>query len=105
MFEPVPKAAPTAAALASLVGTYTSDEAETTLTVSVANGALTIRRRPDAVFTLAPLYADAFRAPQLGTIVFRRDAAGRVHALSVVEDRVWDLRFARIGAQTGTSQH
>ena len=26
---------------------------------------------------------------------FRRDAAGRVSALSVSQDRVWDMRFAR----------
>jgi len=44
---------------------------------------------------LKPLYADAFEAPQLGTVIFRRDAAGQVTALSVSQDRVWDLRFLR----------
>jgi len=98
IFERVPKASPRPAALDQLTGTYHSDEAETTLTVAVANGGLTITRRPDAMFKLTPLYADAFRAPQLGTIIFRRDAAGRVTALSVVDDRVWDLRFDRVAA-------
>jgi len=78
-------------------GTYHSDEAETSLTVAVANGDLSIARRPSAMFTLKPLYADAFNAPRLGTVIFRRDADGRVTGLSVVDDRVWDLRFAREG--------
>jgi hypothetical protein len=53
-----------------------------------------IRRRPDATFKLTPVYADAFDVPRLGLVIFRREA-GRVTALSVVEDRVWDLRFSR----------
>ena len=94
-FERVAEASPSAEQLRALAGTYTSDEAETTLTVAVQDGALTIKRRPDAVFGLTPLYADAFRAPQFGTVVFRRNASGAVTALSVVDGRVWDLRFAR----------
>ena len=94
-FRPVEKATPTPDQLRSLVGVYTSDEAETTLTVALSNDALVIKRRPDSEFTLTPLYADAFSAPRLGTVIFRRDATGRVTALSVVDDRVWDLRFAR----------
>jgi hypothetical protein len=43
---------------------------------------------------LSPLYADAFEAPQLGTVIFRRDGQ-RITGLSVSEDRVWDLRFER----------
>ena len=82
-------------------GTYSSNEAETTLTVAVANGNLTITRRPNAMFTLKPLYVDAFSAPRLGTIIFRRDAGGRVTALSVVDDRVWDMRFERVGGNGG----
>jgi hypothetical protein len=38
------------------------------------------------------------------TIVFRRDAAGRIAAMSVVNDRVWDLRFTRQGGAK-TSSH
>ena len=86
-------------------GTYVSDEAETTLTV-VANGdSLVIKRRPDATMKLTPIYADAFTAPQLGLVIFRRDArAARVAALSVVQERVWDLRFTRQPAPMKSSQ-
>jgi hypothetical protein len=52
---------------------------------------------------LTPLYADAFSAPQLGTIIFRRDAAGRVNALSIVEGRVWDMRFPRVDPRIAPS--
>jgi len=94
-FERVTAAKPSAQALEQYVGTYASDEAETVLRAVVENGRLVLKRRPDATIPLEPLYADAFQAPQLGTVIFRRDAGGRITALSVSEDRVWDLRFRR----------
>jgi hypothetical protein len=94
-YETVAPAAPTAAELAEFAGTYASDEAEAVLTAAVEHGALVLKRRPDAVITLMPSYKDAFTAVQLGTVIFRRDTAGHVTELSVVQDRVWDLRFAR----------
>jgi CubicO group peptidase (beta-lactamase class C family) len=83
--------------LAALVGTYVSDDAETTLTAAVANGKLVLRRRPDTTIALTPLYPDAFSADQgLGTVIFRRDASGRPTALSVVQDRVWNMPFGKL---------
>lgn len=38
--------------------------------------------------------ADAFGS-DLGTIIFRRDGEWQVHKFSVVQERVWDLRFQR----------
>jgi lysophospholipase L1-like esterase len=91
---------PTLAELETLAGRYVSDEAETTFTVRVREGALELAQRPATVYRLTPLYADAFDS-EVGTIVFRRDARGAVTALSVVQDRVWDLRFQRdAGAAT-----
>jgi hypothetical protein len=58
-------------------------------------GNLVLKRRPDTTLALTPLYSDAFEAPQLGTVICRRDAAQRITALSVSEDRVWNLRFER----------
>ena len=92
-YVPVQQAKPTAEQLASLAGTYASDEAEATMTAAVEGGGLVLKRRPDTVIKLTPLYADAFSAATLGTIIFRRDGAGRPIAFSVVQDRVWDLRF------------
>ncbi len=93
-FEKVAQAQPTAAALEALAGAYTSDDAEVSLRVQLRDGALEILRRPDSIFALSPLYADAFDS-ELGTIIFRRDEAGRPFEFSVVQDRVWDLRFRR----------
>lgn len=90
----VAQAAPTAAALEALAGTYTSEDAEVNLRAEVQDGALQLRRRPDSIFLLTPLYADAFDS-ELGTIIFRRDDAGEPVEFSVVQDRVWDLRFRR----------
>jgi CubicO group peptidase (beta-lactamase class C family) len=98
-FEQVAAAKPSAHDLEAYTGGYVSDEAETELRASVEHGALVLKRRPDTTIVLKPLYADAFDAPQLGTVIFRRDATGRVIALSVSQDRVWDLRFAKVRRQ------
>jgi hypothetical protein len=89
---------PTAAELAAYEGQYTSTEAESTFTAVVSAGVLLLRQRPDRVAYLTPLYQGAFRS-WLGTIVFRRDASGRVDGFSVSQDRVWDMRFTRVSAR------
>jgi CubicO group peptidase (beta-lactamase class C family) len=85
---------PTASQLESLAGSYWSDEAETTLNATVDHGALVLRRRPDTVIKLTPLGPDKFRG-SIGTVTFMRNAAGAVDALSVNQERVWDLRFTK----------
>jgi CubicO group peptidase (beta-lactamase class C family) len=83
--------------IAGFAGTYVSDEAEAVLTAVVEDHALVLKRRPDSTITLTPTYADAFIAGGgLGTVIFRRDANGRNEELSVVQDRVWDMRFQRV---------
>jgi hypothetical protein len=91
----VERAKPTAQELGELVGTYSSDEAETVLDVVLSGDTLAVKRRPDTTLALRPIYKDAFSAQGLGLVRFRRDAAGAVTALSVTLDRVWDLRFER----------
>lgn len=103
-YDRVSPATPPAAHLAAFAGAYVSDEIETRLDVRVESGALVIRRRPDTRLTLTPVYTDAFTAPELGFVRFRRDASGRVNALSVVQDRVWDLRFVRQSAGPGATR-
>jgi hypothetical protein len=104
-YERVDPAKPTREQLSALAGIYASDEIETSLTVALDGEALVIKRRPDATFRLTPVYADAFTAGGLGFVVFRRDTAGRVTSMSVMQDRVWDLRFARVqGSNVPTFQ-
>jgi CubicO group peptidase (beta-lactamase class C family) len=93
-FDRVTRAKPTASKLTALVGRYVSDEAEVLVDVAVEGESLVIKRRPDSVITLTPLYDDAFRG-SIGLVRFHRDAAGAVRELSVALDRVWDLRFKR----------
>lgn len=95
VFERAPAAKATPAELQALTGTYASAEAETTLVAAVENGGLVLRRRPATTIALKPIYADAFDAGSLGVVIFRRDANGRPAELSVVQDRVWDLRFRK----------
>lgn len=93
-YEKAPAAKPTAAQLGAYAGTYASDEAEVTLKAVVNDGVLELKRRPDTTIRLTPLYADAFDG-SIGTVLFHRDGSGHVNELSVVVDRVWDLRFKR----------
>ena len=85
---------PTAAQLGELAGHYWSDEAEVALVAAVDHGQLVLKRRPDTSIALTAIDKDTFRG-SIGTITFRRDPTGKVNALSVKQDRVWDLRFAR----------
>jgi CubicO group peptidase (beta-lactamase class C family) len=94
-YERVEPSKPTVNELKSLAGRYTSDEAETELKVVAAGAELKVTRRPDTTLALRPVYKDAFTAPGLGLIRFRRDTSGRVTGFSVTMDRVWDLRFDR----------
>jgi CubicO group peptidase (beta-lactamase class C family)/lysophospholipase L1-like esterase len=92
VYERVETAQPTETELAALAGRYTSREAETTFVAGLRGGRLELTQRPDTVYPLTPLYADGFGS-DIGTIIFRRDAAGRVVSLSVAQDRVWNLEF------------
>ena len=94
-YERVERSKPTSDTWRPYLGAYQSDESETVLTVAIEDGKLVLKRRPDATMALTPLYADAFSGQGLGTIIFRRNAAGTVTSLSVAQERVWDLRFTK----------
>ena len=75
-------------------GDYWSDEAETMLTVKMEDGALVLKRRPDTTIKLEAIDKDTFRG-SIGTVYFVRNPAGAIAFLSIKQERVWDLRFAR----------
>ncbi len=95
-YDPVEPFSPGPDQLAAYAGQYHSPDAETTLRVSVKGGALVAWRRPDFEAVLIPLYGDAFEAPGLGLIRFRKEG-GAVKALSLSLGRVFDMRFERVG--------
>jgi CubicO group peptidase (beta-lactamase class C family) len=81
--------------LNEFTGEYWSDEAETKFTAMIDKGRLVLRRRPGVLIELEAVDKDAFRGQQIGTVTFRRNASGAVEGLSIKQDRVWDLRFAK----------
>jgi CubicO group peptidase (beta-lactamase class C family) len=93
-YERVDPAKPTPQQLAALAGRYSSQEADAVFEVQLEGAMLTLKRGPDTKIALTPLYADAFSS-SLGTIVFHRDRYGRPADFSVIQARVWDLRFTK----------
>jgi CubicO group peptidase (beta-lactamase class C family) len=85
---------PNASDLAAFAGTYYSADTETTFEVSVANGAVTLFRRPSTRVTLRPVSTDTF-AGFSSRVWFTRDASGRVAALHVAGGRAYDVVFER----------
>ena len=81
--------------LAPLAGTYTSDEAATTLTIVHENGKLYLRQRPSVSLELRPAYRDVFEVPTGDVVRFIRDESGRVAEISLFLGRVRDLRFRK----------
>ncbi len=86
---------PTEAEMEMMTGEYSNDEAEVTLKVSVENGGLVIRRRPNTKIVLTPIFRNAFRS-SLGTVRFDRAGDGHVLEMRVSDPRVWDLGFHRV---------
>lgn len=94
IYDRVEPAKPPVDQLKAFAGRYFSDEIDTTLEALVEGSRLVLRRRPDFTTPLTPVYADAF-STNFGWVIFRRDASGRVVALSLSLERMWDLPFTR----------
>lgn len=94
-YERVSPDPPSESQLKALVGNYRSDEAEVDIEVARVDGYLILKRRPNATISLTPAYPDVFSG-SIGVVKFHRES-GRVTGFSVIQDRVWDLRFAKLG--------
>ncbi len=95
-YDRVDRWTPTAAELQELVGTYRSEDAETTYVVRADGDALTVWQRPDDTHEMTPLYRDGFGMGGGRVVRFRRDGDGTVASLSLSLGRVYDMRFVRI---------
>ena len=91
--EPATIAVPVAA-MQDLAGRYWSDEAEVALVAAIEKDQLVLKRRPDTTITLRPIGKDTFQG-SIGRVTFLRSGSGSVNGLSIRQERVWDLRFAR----------
>jgi hypothetical protein len=92
--QPALNPPPSAAQLNAVAGTYWSEDAETMLVAAVDATKLVLRRRPNTTIELTAIAPDTFRG-SMGTVTFLRNASGVVDALTVSQDRVWDLRFVK----------
>ena len=80
--------------MATTLGSYESDEIDSTFTITAVQGQVMLQRDTDAeAAALQPSGDDAFRARGLG-IRFER-AGGKVVALLVDAGRVRNIRFTR----------
>lgn len=98
VYERVEAVRPSAEDVSAVAGDYASRETGATLTVAKGQkaGELTLRIATNAPVPLRPTFRDGFMMPTGTSVVFVRDASGTVSALSVGEDRVWDMRFTRV---------
>ena len=85
---------PSASDLNAFVGTYYSPDVETTLEVSVKDGALSLFRRAGSRFALRPTSKDRFNGFE-APIWFSRDASGRVNALHYAGGRAYNVVFEK----------
>lgn len=93
-YERVAPASVSLAQVAAYAGRYRSDEVDVAYEIVVDGGTLRLRRAPDDVFPLRPLFTDAF-ASEVGTLRFLRDPRGAVTQLQVTTDRAWAVTFTR----------
>jgi hypothetical protein len=82
--------------LADYAGTYESTELDATYQLRVDAGQLTLRNRWNPKLTLVPLVRDEFDTGGIGTLVFRRDANGRISGLGLFDDRIRNVVFDKI---------
>ena len=86
---------PSTTEMNELVGTYHSDDAETTFLVALNDTELTMSQRPNLTHALTPVYHDAFQSTSGAIVRFRRNEAETINALSHFTGRVFDMRFTR----------
>ena len=72
------------AELGEFAGTYHSQDAETTLVITVEGGTLTVHRRPDQTSTMLPVYRDAFNVGGVGFVAaFDRESGAPVWTIDI----------------------
>jgi len=99
----MPDFVPSIEQLAEYAGTYTSEDSEAILTLSICDGVLSLSRGLDRRSRLTPVYQDAFidSPPPEGqgrnptTILFRRNETGRVEEMDLITERVWQLTYTK----------
>lgn len=84
------------AELAAYTGSYTSEELGATYGLTVEKGSLVLRIGWNPPVSFMPIAQDVFTAGDLGTLVFQRDAAGRMTGLSISEVSARNIEFTKV---------
>ena len=88
-------ASPSIRELAAYAGSYWSDELDARIVVEVRDTVLVVKQRPADEAVLRPTFRDGFVGAGVGTVVFSRDAQGRITGFGIWAGRVRDVRFVR----------
>ncbi len=91
-FQPV---TPTAKDLSQYEGVFTSSELQATYRFSVKDGKLLLTMGWQTPAVLIPSVRDEFQGPYGATVVFRRDAAGRITSCDLFAGRVRNIAFTK----------
>ncbi len=94
-FEPVTLWSPNAAELASFAGRYTSEEVDTTWTLTVDGDRLFIRHRGLPEDPLRPTVDGVFVVRGM-VLAFQKDSVGKVTGFTVNEGRVRGIAFRKV---------
>jgi CubicO group peptidase (beta-lactamase class C family) len=86
----------TEADLSTYAGVYKSSELDAAYNLSPEKDGLRLRAGWNPSVKLAPVAPDEFNSPDLGTIVFHRDADHRIISLSVFTVNARDVRFDKV---------
>ncbi len=95
VYVQLPAWTPTAADLAAFAGTYYSDELGTEYRFVIDDGRLAFRHRKLADAVLEPTFENGFTL-RGRTVIFQRDADGRVTGFRMSDGRVYDVAFERV---------
>lgn len=101
-FRRLANAASSPAALNVYAGRYRNDEVMATYRVVAREGGLEFRLvdKPDYAYRLAPLGPDTFGGSDI-VVRFKRDAKGGVVGAHVAAERLFEVRFHKLGRQAG----
>ena len=82
--------------LNSFIGTFYSEEVETTYKIEFKDGALEVYRKAGDTFRLISVAKDEFSTSNNGYFIFKRDKKGRVTGFTVFVSRAENVPFKKI---------
>jgi CubicO group peptidase (beta-lactamase class C family) len=82
--------------LSKFTGNFRSDELDTTYTLSIEDGHLTVKRRNNPLIPLDAATGREFYSGDLGTLVFHSDADRRVSGFSLFTQQARDISFTKV---------